>query len=61
MDKTVSSESSLTATLMVHVLKFENCRDCTETLLRNLLSADLITEFEKQQVEKEPTQIERNR
>ena len=61
MEETVSPESSLTATLMIHVGEFEKCRDCTETLVENLLSAYVISEFERQQIKQETTPIQRNR
>ena len=55
------TKSSFTATLMIHVNEFEKCHDCTKSLTESLSSADLITEFEKQQIQAERTQIERNR
>ena len=61
MEQNVSSESSLRATLMVHVHEFERCHDCTDTLVNTLLSVDLVTEFEKQQIQAKPIPIERNR
>ena len=60
-DRDDDSKSSFTATLMIHVNEFEKCHDCTESLTENLSSADLITGFEKQRIQVERTQIEKNR
>ena len=61
MDRAVSIESSLRATLMVHVYRFENCHDCTETLIDAILLGGLVTEYEKQQIQQKKGQIKRNR
>ena len=64
MEEAVSTgyESSVSATLMVHVHQFERCHDCTaEAFLDAILSADLIIDFEKQRIQEEKGRVERNR